>query len=89
MELPVFQGHFTIHEHSRLHKKKERYGSENKQLWTKKGLLQLGTAAECTRATAGAIRVLNAKDNIQKDTANGLREIGVDSHLTDTFISVT
>ena len=62
-----------------LHKRKEQYGSENKQLRTKEGLLQLGTAAECAQATAGAITVLNAKDNIQKDTANGVREIGLDN----------
>lgn len=54
-----------------LHKRKEQLGSENKQLWTKEGLFQLGAAAECTQATAGAITVSNAKDNIQKDTANG------------------
>lgn len=54
-----------------LHKRKEQLGSENKQLWRKEGLFQLGAAAECTQATAGAITVSNAKDNIQKDTANG------------------
>jgi len=72
-------GHFTVREHLPLHKKNQQYGKENKQLWTREGLLQLGTAAECAQATEEAITVLNGKDNIQKDTANGLREIGLDN----------
>lgn len=34
-------GHFTAHECSHLHKRREQYGSENEELWTKEGLLQL------------------------------------------------
>lgn len=45
----------------------------------KNSFLQLGTAAECTQATADAVTDLNAKGNIQKDTANRLREIGLDN----------
>lgn len=69
----------SLRMNTRLHKRKEQYGSENKELWTKEGLLQLGTAAECIEAMASAITVWNAKDNIRKDTANGLREIGLDN----------
>lgn len=45
-----------------------------------KSLLQPGIAAPWTQA--GAITALNAKDNIQKDTAKDSREMGVDNRYS-------